>query len=84
MVTNAAKAPKVARVTFDPNDPETWPYLLTPCQASKILGVSHTKAYAMVRRGELPGHKFGKNVRIPRTPFKAMIDSWGGDKVAGE
>ncbi len=40
--------------------------LLTAQEAMKLLGISRNTLYALARRGELPGKKFGKSWRFHR------------------
>ena len=47
--------------------------LLRPEQAFSELGVSRSKGYAMISRGELPIIRLGRSVRIPARELEAWI-----------
>jgi excisionase family DNA binding protein len=47
--------------------------LLKASQIADILGISRSKAYAMMRRREIPTIVLGKNVRVNRRDLEAFI-----------
>lgn len=48
--------------------------LLTVEEAQHVLGIGRSKAYEMIRRGELPALRMGRLVRIPRGALRRWID----------
>ena len=38
---------------------------ITPAEAARRLSISRSKAYELVRSGELPARRIGASVRIP-------------------
>jgi excisionase family DNA binding protein len=49
---------------------ETGPYTVADLQV--ILGLGRNEIYAACRRGEIPSHRIGRRLVLPR----AMIDAW--------
>jgi excisionase family DNA binding protein len=49
--------------------------LLTPARAAEMLGVSRSKVYTMVKRGELPAVRFTGSVRIPRAALQELVEA---------
>lgn len=47
--------------------------ILTAGEAAKILKVSKSKLYSMLRNGELPCIKMGKCVRVRRSDIDRLI-----------
>jgi excisionase family DNA binding protein len=48
--------------------------LLTVEETRHILGIGRSKAYEMIRRGELPALRMGRIVRIPRGALRRWIE----------
>jgi excisionase family DNA binding protein len=48
--------------------------LLTVEEAQHVLGIGRSKAYEMIRRGELPALRMGRLVRIPRRALRQWIE----------
>jgi len=48
--------------------------MLRPAEAADAIGVSRSKAYELIARGELPSVRVGGCVRIPLEALKAWID----------
>lgn len=48
--------------------------LLTVEEAQHVLGIGRSKAYEMIRRGELPALRMGRLVRIPRGALRRWIE----------
>jgi excisionase family DNA binding protein len=49
--------------------------LLRAEEAGIVLGISRSKVFEMLRRGELPVVRLGRSVRIPRKPLAAWIEA---------
>ena len=47
--------------------------LLNAGQVAEILGISRSKAYRMLRLGEIPTIKIGKNVRVSSEDLNEYI-----------
>ena len=47
--------------------------LLTPGEIAKELGISLATACRLVRLGEIPGHKIGRQWRVDRFVFDAYM-----------
>lgn len=45
---------------------------ITPAEAGRRLSISRSKAYELIRRGELPARKFGASIRIPAEAIEEM------------
>ena len=59
--------------------------LVTPARAGELLGVSRSKIYTMVRRGELPAVRFTGSVRIPKAALEELVEAatrWPGVPMA--
>ena len=52
-----------------PSSPENQEYLRV-AQVSKLLGISKPSVYLLVRKGEIPSVRFGKQIRIPDADLK--------------
>jgi excisionase family DNA binding protein len=48
--------------------------VLTPAEAARVLRMSRSKTYAMIRSGELPAIHIGRAVRVPVRALEAWID----------
>ena len=57
--------------------------LLTAQEAAELLKVKKTTVYEMVKRGELPAVKLGKQVRIPGDDLKRLTQPSGGRETPG-
>ena len=49
--------------------------LLRVEEAARVLGVGRSKAFEMLRAGELPVVRMGRSVRIPRRALAAWIEA---------
>jgi excisionase family DNA binding protein len=49
--------------------------LLTVPEAAKLLRIGRTKAWAMVRAGDIPSLQLGRAVRVPRAELLRSLDS---------
>ena len=49
--------------------------LLRPVEAAEVIGVSRSKAYELISRGEIPSIKVGGCVRVPVAALRAWIDA---------
>jgi excisionase family DNA binding protein len=47
----------------------------TVLEVAQLLSLSRNTAYAMVRRGEIPGRKIGDRWVIPKARFHAWLDA---------
>lgn len=50
------------------------PLLLRVPEVARLLGVSRTRAYVLVQRGELPAIRIGQSVRVSRRALEAWIE----------
>lgn len=50
------------------------PLLLKVPEAARLLGVSRTRVYELMQRGELPVIRLGRSVRIPYAALQGWID----------
>jgi excisionase family DNA binding protein len=73
----------MTRSTFNPDDQATWPVILTAPQISKILQMSHTKIYQLLKQGTFPCLTVGRSIRVPRIGFLRWMEN-GTRAVAGE
>ena len=48
--------------------------LLRPAEAADAIGVSRTKAYELIAKGEIPSVRLGGVVRVPVAALKQWID----------
>lgn len=51
------------------------PLLLRPEAARKILDIGRNSFYELVRKGEIPSIRLGKNIRIPRQALLNFIEA---------
>jgi excisionase family DNA binding protein len=63
----------------------TEPLLLRPSEGAFMLGISRSRVYEMIARGELPGvMRLGRTIRISRRVLEAWIQrETGGDALLG-
>ena len=47
--------------------------LLRPVEAAEAIGISRTKIYELLARGELPSIRVGSSVRVPVDALRAWI-----------
>jgi len=47
--------------------------LLRPVEAAEVIGISRTKIYELLARGELPSVRIGASVRVPVEALRAWI-----------
>ena len=52
--------------------------LLTPAVVAEILRVSMAKAYTLLKQGEIPVVRIGKNVRVRREDLERYINDKAG------
>jgi excisionase family DNA binding protein len=55
--------------------------LLTPADVAEILRVSKAKAYALLKRGEIPSVRIGKPVRVRREDLEEYINDKAGSST---
>lgn len=51
------------------------PVILTVCDIQKIMGISRTKAYQLLRSEGFPKLKIGKRIAIPKEALKNWINN---------
>lgn len=51
------------------------PILFTPIQVAKIMQISRSQVYVLLRNGELPSVSIGRCRRIPADRLNAYIES---------
>lgn len=56
--------------------------MLRPTEAADAIGVSRSKAYELIARGELPSVKVGGCVRVPVDALRQWIDRQLADRAA--
>jgi len=49
--------------------------LLRVSEAAELLSVARSKAYAMVKAGELPSVRLGGSVRVPLARLREWVES---------
>lgn len=49
--------------------------LLSPAEAMKLLGVGHSKMYALLRTGDIKHVRIGKNIKIPKQCLVDYIEN---------
>ncbi|MBW3643336.1 MAG: helix-turn-helix domain-containing protein [Actinobacteria bacterium] len=59
------------------------PLTLSVEEAARLLGISRTLAYDLVRRGELPRLRLGRRVVVPRQALQDLIGG-AGDAEPGD
>lgn len=47
--------------------------LLRPVEAAEAIGISRTKIYELLARGDLPSVRIGASVRVPVDALRAWI-----------
>lgn len=57
--------------------------LLTAQEAAELLKVKKATVYEMVKRGEIPAVKIGKQVRIDREDLKKLLQPGGDREISG-
>lgn len=50
------------------------PLALKVADVAALLAISKAKAYALIKRGDIPSVTVGKSVRVPRRALEAWID----------
>ena len=53
--------------------PAVEPIAVTVAQAAQLIGVKRTKAYDMIRRGELPVVRIGTITRVPLAALRELF-----------
>ena len=48
---------------------------LRPTEAAEAIGVSRSRAYALIAKGELPSVRIGNSVRVPVDALRRWIES---------
>jgi excisionase family DNA binding protein len=56
--------------------------LLRPGEVADSIGVSRSKAYELISRGEIPSIKLGNSVRVPVDALKAWIGNQLQERTA--
>lgn len=54
------------------------PDWLTLAQVGETLSLSRTTLWRMAKRGELPVHRFGSAVRVPRAWLDSLLEPESG------
>ena len=54
---------------------ELEPALLRPGEAARLLGVSRSRVYELIREGEIPAIRLAGTIRVPLAELRAMIAS---------
>lgn len=57
------------------NAPESERLLLRPAEAASMLGISRSRCYQMLQRGELPAFRLGGSIRVPLEDLRRMISN---------
>lgn len=57
------------------------PKLLKGNQVAELLNVSRSKAYGMIKRGEIPSLKFGKCVRVKEEDLCEFVNQCKADST---
>jgi len=55
---------------------------LTVSEVAEVLRISARRAYALIRRGDLPAFKLGRQVRVDRQELEAFVRT-GGKALPG-
>ena len=50
------------------------PLFVSPKEAAKLIRVSRSKMYELIRAGTIPSRKFGASIRIPFSSLQAMAN----------
>ncbi len=58
--------------------------LLRPSEVAEALGVSRTKAYELIARGELPSVRVGHSLRVSADDLAAWIQRLRETEFSGE
>jgi excisionase family DNA binding protein len=58
------------------------PIFVSPAEAAKLLGMSRSKMYELLRAGVIPSRKFGASIRIPVRSLERMAIA--ADRVPDE
>ena len=64
---------KKPRSSYDEHSP-----LLSIAQVAAILGISRSRAFALMRAGELPSLRIGERIYVPRETLLMWIDPTAG------
>jgi excisionase family DNA binding protein len=51
---------------------EIKPLFVTPAEAAKMLSVSRSKLYVLIREGKVPSRKIGASIRVPLQALEKM------------
>lgn len=54
--------------------PASDPPWLSTAETAAELGLSPRTVYALINRGELDAHKFGRVIRVPRAAVERLIE----------
>jgi len=49
------------------------PILIRPGEAARLLGVSRSRAYQLIRQGEIPAILLGGTVRVPLAELREIV-----------
>jgi excisionase family DNA binding protein len=59
------------------------PELLTVMEAAAVLRIGRELAYRMVRTGEIPSIRLGKQYRVPRAALMKYLERVAMEQTAG-
>jgi excisionase family DNA binding protein len=63
-------------------DTTTQRLLLRPTEAADAIGISRSKAYALIASGEIPSIRIGGSVRVPVAALNEWIDRQLGGRTS--
>lgn len=49
------------------------PYVVTVAEAARLLSIGRTKAYDLIRTGDIPSVKIGQTIRVPVDALEKMV-----------
>lgn len=52
--------------------------MLRPAEVAETIGISRSKTYELIQRGEIPSIRVGSSVRVPMDLLKAWINRQAG------
>jgi excisionase family DNA binding protein len=58
--------------------------LLKPIEFADAIGVSRSRAYELIQRGEVPSIRVGSSVRVPVDALRAWIQRQVEENARGE
>lgn len=57
------------------------PFVMTPSDIAKIMGISRNKAYEVVHSKDFPSFKVGKQYRVSRDKFVSWLSTVSDQKL---